>query len=552
MLFAAEMWERFSYYGMRALLVLYLTQHFLFSDERSVGLYAAYTSLVYLMPVAGGFIADKFLGSRKAVTIGAILLALGHLGMAFEGDGSRQFLVYDGAQYEVTSEGRGDQRALFVDSDEGRRALTFTSGGIQLGASQNASAQVLSSGSYEIETVEQPLYVQILFLSLSLIIVGVGFLKANIATIVGALYDQGDRRRDGGFTIFYMGINLGAVLATTLCGWLAIEYGWKYGFGLAGLGMVAGLITFLAGQSWLEGRADPPDAAALKKPAFGPIPLEALIWIGGLLALLPTWALIQRVEIVSTALLVMAPGLFIAMFIYVFVYLKGEERDRMIVALTLTVFSVLFWLLFEQAGSSLTLFANRNTDMTIYGDLQMNAAQTQSFNAGMIVLLAPMFAWVWTTLGQRGAEPSVPVKFALGLVLAGIGFLILVFAGKTQADENAMVPLIWLVLIYLFHTMGELCLSPVGLSMITKLSVARVVGLMMGMWYLSISLASILGGLVAKMAATDTIGGVVVDPQAQLDTFVRVYSWIGGWGIGIAVLLLLISPLLKRWMHGVR
>ena len=551
-LFVAEMWERFSYYGMRALLILYLTQHFLFSDEKAAGLYAAYASLVYLMPVAGGFIADKYLGPRKAVTIGAILLSLGHFGMAFEGDGSTQYLEYEGGRIEIVSEGRGDERVLFAESAGERRALSFSAEEAQLEAGDEAAAEFIPTGAYDIETVQQPLYVQILFLSLSLIIVGVGFLKANIATIVGALYDHGDPRRDRGFTIFYMGINLGSLMATILCGWLGIAYGWKYGFGLAGFGMLAGLITFLAGQSWLEGRADPPNEAALKKPVTGPISLEALIWIGGLLALLPTWALIQRLEIVSTALMIVAPGMFIVMFGYTFLVLEKEERDRMIVALTLTMFSVLFWLLFEQSGSSLTLFADRNTDMTIAGDLRMNAPQTQFFNASMIVLLAPVFAMLWTALDRRGMEPSVPVKFAIGLVLAGLGFLTLVFAGTTQADENAMVPLIWLVLIYLFHTMGELCLSPVGNSMITKLSVGRLVGLMMGMWYLAISLASILGGVVAKMAATDTIGGVVVDPREQLDTFVQVYTWIGGWGVGIGVLLLLISPILKRRMHGVR
>ncbi|MCG8443505.1 MAG: MFS transporter, partial [Caulobacterales bacterium] len=286
-LFFAEMWERFSYYGMRALLVLYLTQHFLFSDERAQGLYAAYTSLVYLMPVAGGFIADRYLGHRKAVTIGAVLLALGHFGMAFEGSGSRQYLETDEARYEVISEGRGDQRQLFLQDETDRRAMAFTASGVQVEASAVRGAELIPIGSFTIDTAQQELYVQILYVSLSLIIVGVGFLKANISTIVGALYDRADPRRDRGFTIFYMGINLGSLTATILCGWLGISYGWKYGFGLAGFGMLAGLITFVAGRSWLEGKADPPDPDALKRPVAGPVNLEAALWIAGLIALFP-------------------------------------------------------------------------------------------------------------------------------------------------------------------------------------------------------------------------------------------------------------------------
>ncbi|TFI56835.1 peptide MFS transporter [Sphingomonas parva] len=545
------MWERFSYYGMRALLVLYLTQHFLFSDEHAQGLYAAYASLVYLMPVLGGLIADKYLGSRKAVTIGALLLVLGHFGMAFEGSGSKQYVDVAGSSYEIVTEGRGEERQQFVTGPNGARApLTFSGEGMAL---QNAEAVGLPAqvptGSFSTRTEQEPLYVQILFLSLSLIIVGVGFLKANISTIVGALYAPGDPRRDGGFTIFYMGINLGSVMATLGCGYLGIKYGWSWGFGLAGFGMLVGLITFLAGQKHLLGKAEPPRPELLKQRSFAGVSIELAIYIGGLLMLLPMWFLVQRDEIVTTVLGFGAPLIFAGMLIWSAVALRGAERSRMIVALVLIIFTVLFWTLFEQAGSSLTLYADRNSDLTIFGDLKMTAAQTNFFNPGLIVLLAPLFAAMWGWLNRKGLEPSTPLKFGLGIVQAGLGFLVLFIGIKYFAGADYRVPLIWLFLAYLLHTTGEICLSPVGLSMITKLSVARIVGLMMGVWFLASALAHTLAGAVAKATSGETVGGVVTDPAAQLATYGSVFKTIGWIGVFIGVLLMLISPFLKRGMH---
>jgi POT family proton-dependent oligopeptide transporter len=550
-LFFAEMWERFSYYGMRALLVLYLTQHFLFSDNEAQGLYAAYASLVYLAPVLGGFVADRYLGSRKAVTIGAVMLVLGHFGMAFEGSGSKQYLDYGGQRYEVVSEGRGEDRLPYLVNDAGAKAVVQFSGegvAVANGATLGLPA-VIPAGGYETSVVQEPLFVQILFLSLSLIIVGVGFLKANISTIVGALYAQGDPRRDGGFTIFYMGINLGSVLATLLCGYLGIRYGWSYGFGLAGFGMLFGLLTFLWGQKFLEGKAEPPSAEALKRPAVGPLNVEWLIYVLGFVLLLPAWFFVQRDELVTGILTFGAPLIFLGMIIWSVVKLDGAERSRMIVAMVLIIFSVLFWTLFEQAGSSLTLYADRNTDLTIAGGFGMNAAQTQFFNPGFIVLLAPVFAGLWVWLARRGLEPSTPVKFGLGIMQAGLGFLVLVIGITYFAGADYRVPLIWLVLAYLLHTTGEICLSPVGLSMITKLAVARVVGLMMGIWFLASALAHTLAGLIAKATSSETVGGVVVDPQAQLATYSDVFSTIGWVGVGIGVLVIILSPWLKRGMH---
>jgi POT family proton-dependent oligopeptide transporter len=550
-LFFAEMWERFSFYGMRALLVLYLTQHFLFGDEEAQGLYAAYASLVYLMPVLGGLIADRYLGSRKAVTVGAILLVAGHFGMAFEGSGSKQYLDTGGSSYEIVTEGRGEGRQLYVLAPNGAQApLTFSGEGV---AVQNAAAvglpASLPTGGFQTRTVQDPFYVQVLFLSLSLIIVGVGFLKANISTIVGALYAPDDPRRDRGFTIFYMGINLGSVLATLGCGYLGIEYGWSYGFGLAGLGMLLGLITFLAGQKHLLGKAEPPRPEVLgKKSAIG-VNIEWTIYVAGLLMLLPMWFLVQRDEIVTTVLTIGAPLIFAGMLIWSWVALQGAERSRMIVALVLIIFTVLFWTLFEQAGSSMTLYADRNSDLTVAGDLRMTAAQTNFFNPGLIVLLAPLFAGLWGWLNRRGFEPSTPLKFGLGILQAGLGFLVLVVGITYFAGPDFRVPLIWLFLAYLLHTTGEICLSPVGLSMITKLSVARIVGLMMGVWFLASALAHTLAGLVAQATSGETVGGVVTDPAAQLATYAGVFSTIGWVGVGIGVVLMVISPWLKRGMH---
>lgn len=550
-LFFAEMWERFSFYGMRALLVLYLTQHFLFADEEAQGLYAAYASLVYLTPVLGGLIADRYLGSRKAVTVGAVLLVLGHFGMAFEGSGSRQYVDFGGQSYEVVAEGRGDHRELNLRMSDGRMTpMSFSGEGmtIENGPALGLPAAV-PTGTYEARVEQDPFYVQILFFSLSLIIIGVGFLKANISTIVGALYAPDDPRRDRGFTIFYMGINLGSVMATILCGWLGITYGWAYGFGLAGFGMLFGLITFLLGQKQLLGKAEPPHAGLLQKPTVGPLNLEWTIYVAGLIMLLPAWFFVQRDELVITMLTIGAPLIFAAMILWSWIALRGAERSRMIVALVLIIFSVLFWTLFEQAGSSMTLYADRNTDLTISGDFRMNAAQTNFFNPALIVLLAPVFAGLWGWLGRRGMEPSTPLKFGLGLLQAGLGFLVLVVGITYFAGPDFRVPLIWLFLAYLLHTTGEICLSPVGLSMITKLSVPRVVGLMMGVWFLSSALAHTLAGLVAQATASETVGGVVVDPQAQLETYANVFSSIGWVAVGIGVILMLISPWLKKGMH---
>ena len=567
-LFFTEMWERFSFYGMRAMLTVYLIQHFLFGPEEAQGIYAAYAALVYLMPVIGGLIADKYLGSRKAVIIGAVLLVAGHFTMAFEGTGGRERITVGETTYAIEVDGRNQNRQLFAVNGAERVQIVVSPEGVRRVDAGEAAAPTVAAttatpgtaapaagfpaftpvGEYTLETtrdtqVGEPL----LFLALSLIIVGVGFLKANISTVVGALYEENDPRRDGGFTIFYVGINLGSFLATIACSYLGYTYGWAYGFGLAGIGMLVGLLTFILGQGWLEGRGAPPNPEKLAGTKVFGIPLEVVFWIGGLVAVFPTWLLIRRHEVIEAVLPWAAGAIFAAVVGYTVTRLKGVERSRMLVAQVLIFFSVLFWALFEQAGSSLSLFADQSTEMPSW----FNAGYTQSFNPGIIILLGPLVAGLWVMLGKRRIEPSTPVKFSLALALVGSGFLVLAWASLNAANADFRVPLMFLFLTYLLHTLGELLLSPVGLSMITKLSVERVVGLMMGVWFLSSSVAHIAAGVIAKATATDTVAGVVTDPALALQTYASLYNTIGWVGVGTGVLLLVLSPILKKGMGGV-
>ena len=484
--FATEMWERFSYYGMRALLILYLTKHWEFTDAASYLIYGAYTSLVYIMPVFGGMLADQILGSKKAVTYGAILLVFGHLGMT-------------------------------VESNE-----------------------------------------QIFYLSLALIVSGVGFLKPNISTMVGALYEEGDPRRDSGFTIFYMGINIGAFTATLLCGYLGEKVGWAYGFGAAGIGMLLGLIIFLWGQKYLEGLAEPPSEKYMTKVSG--ISYENWAYISGVIMVLITWFLVQNSQLVGQLL-----GGFGAIFIgawllYALFKCAPEERDRLIVVGILILFSLIFWALFEQAGSSLNILTDRGVDRVIFG-WEVPASMFQSLNAGFIFTIAPLFALLWIALAKRNMEPSTPIKFSIGIVLVGLGFLVLVYG--MQSSEALQTGVIWIVLIYFLHTLGELCLSPVGLSSVTKLSPQRIVGFMMGMWFFASAAGNYVAGLIAKGTAGDPVMliaekiylQVMFLPEDQFtinqkNGFIDVYTDVGLIAIGCGIFLAVLTPVLKKLMHG--
>ncbi len=474
-LFFTEMWERFSYYGMRALLVLYLTKHFLFDREAAYGLYGAYTTLVYITPVIGGYLADKYMGARKAVTVGAVFLVLGHLGMAVEGDP------------------------------------------VQTGAAPDSGV------------------LNIFYLSLALIIVGVGFLKANISTIVGSLYKRTDTRRDSAFTIFYVGINLGAFLGALIAGYLGETYGWAYGFGAAGVGMLLGLVVFVWGKPALRGAGEPSDPAKLARPLAGPLSREHLIWLGAIALTLIVWFLVRSQGTVNILLLISMTITYLYIVWRAVANLNPHQRNRIIVALVLISTNVLFWGLFEQAGSSLNLFTDEHVDRNLLG-WEVPASMFQSINAFYIMTLGPVFALLWVWLGKKGLEPSAPMKFALALMQLGAGFLVLVLG----SNAGSMTPVIFIFLIYLLHTTGELCMSPVGLSAMTRLSVTSMVGLMMGAWFL----ASGAGNAVAAMIAQATASG-----GEGVGQVLSVYTKVGWFAIGIGVLFAIASPFLTKLMH---
>lgn len=548
-LFLTEMWERFSYYGMRGLLVVYLTQHFLFSDERSSLLYGAYTALVYVMTIIGGSLADRYLGARKAVTFGAILLTLGHFGMTFEGSGSKQLLEYNDTQYQITLDARGGDAKQMIISDAGISYVTFTETDMVITEPQAVDLPgVIPRDQFTMSVETEEGYLTMLYLSLALLIAGVGFLKANISTIVGSLYGFGDSRRDSGFTIFYMGINMGAFLASIFCGYLGIVHGWKYGFGLAGIGMLIGLLVFLSCQSWLEGKAEPPSVEKLKEKVFLSINVEWMCYLVGLAIIAVSMLLVMNEELVGGILGPIGILMLVGMVSYSLIKLHGDERSRMLAAIYFILAQIPFWALFEQAGSSLNLLTARLVDRTIFG-WSVPGPVFQSLNAGYIFLFAPLVAWLWIWLAKRDLNPSTPVKFALGVAMAGLGFLALV-GGMQGSGEVGLTPVIFIFLIYWIHTMGELMVSPVGLSAVTKLAPARIVGMTMGAWFLYSGLSNFLAGIIARTTGAETIGGQMTNVAAAKAGYIEVYTQVGLIALGISVLMLLISPVITKMMQG--
>lgn len=551
-LFFTEMWERFSYYGMRGLLIFYLTEHFLFSQERSSIIYGAYTALVYVMTIIGGTLADKYLGSRKAVTFGAILLVIGHLGMAFEGNGSREILSYNGAEYEIALDARGGDGNQIITSEQGVSLISFNAGATQMLVADPDNVGLpaaINVSDYSRRTETEALYVNGLYLSLALIIAGVGFLKANISSIVGALYGFGDTRRDSGFTIFYMGINMGAFLSSILCGYLGITYGWKYGFGLAGIGMVFGLAIFLKFQGWLEGKAEPPSVEKLKEKVLGPLNIEAMCYIAGLGIIAISMIMVMNAHLIDEAYVgILGILVFAFMVAYAFFGCDRTERNRMLAAIYIILAQIPFWALFEQAGTSLNLFAGSLVDRTMLG-FNVPAPIFQSLNAMFIILFAPLMAMLWIKLAKHKINPSSPVKFSLGVFMAGLGFLVLV-AGMKISGGSGLTAVYFIFLIYWFHTIGELMVSPVGLSVVTKLAPPRVVGMTMGAWFLYSGLSNYLAGVIASTTGAETIGGQLTDVAAAKANYISVYTQVGYIAMGVAVLMLIVSPVIKKMMEG--
>jgi len=430
-LFMVELWERFSYYGMRAILVLYMTSElvkggFGFDDAKAYGIYAAYGALVYLTPLIGGILADKILGFRKAISIGAALMALG-------------------------------QFTLFLNNQ-----TTF-------------------------------------FIGLALLVIGNGFFKPNISSMVGKLYPDGDSRRDGAFTIFYMGINIGAFLTPLTCGAIGEIEGWHWGFFAAGVGMAIGFIVFKITQikGWYEDKGmEPKKEEQLRLFGISPQLLPYLI----IAIMIPlAWLLITNDKVMSIILGVFGGGTILYLLYSSRVYEKAQQQ-RIWVIVILLLFTTIFWTFFELAGSALTLFTERNVNKNIFG-AELKTTFFQSVNPLFIVLLAPLFSWLWIKLGKSGKEPAAPYKFAVGLILLGTGFLALNM-GSASAVAG-LVPAFFLIMLYLMHTLGELTLSPVGLSLVTKLAPAKIVAFLMGIWFLSSSIAHQAGAPIAKLTSVN-------------------------------------------------
>ena len=585
--FFTEMWERFSFYGMKALLLLFLIEHHRFGDETGYDIIGAYGGLVYAVPVIGGLLADRWLGMRKAVIFGGVLLVLGHAGMAFEGAAA------------VT-------RAGVVVRDEA--ALW---------------------GFY---------------FSLALIIMGVGFLKPNISTIVGKLYPANDARRDSGFSLFYAGINLGALFSSLVCGYLGKALGWRYGFGAAGVGMLLGLVMFVWGRRYLHGHAEPPDPAALRERSFFGLRRESAIYLGAIGGLVPLaglmWAVAnhraslgENVSLAMAAMLVVMAAVLAWFTWFVLARCDRIERHRMLSLMALIFMCLVFFTLYEQTYGSwitfndrmmtkdivpalvrpeavlhwgsgwlanvATFFANApwstfslllaplsfmlatrlderrpgaGAPRWVFGGvlalllvllvrdlvvLPQNASSLTYLGSLFLVLLAPLFTVLWGWLDRRGANPSKPVKSAIGLAFGGLAFVPLALAAQQAGATGAMMSVWWLVLAYFILELGEMCLSPVGLSAVTQLSVPRVVSLMMGTWFLATAFSEALAAQFGKLAAIEIEDGGALAPgsiewvaaAAKYEHLFWLLTWIG---LGCALAAFVFAPLIRRGMHGLR
>lgn len=478
-LFFSEMWERVCYYGMRVLLTLYLVKSLMKGDADAALIYGAYTGLVYAAPILGGKIADKYLGYRNAVLLGAVLMAIG------------EFLILGGTEH-------------------------------------------------------------FLLFGMGALIVGNGYFKANISTIVGKLYEDGDPRRDSGFTIFYIGINIGALIATTLIAYVGETYGFRYGFGLAGLGMLLGLFIFWGGRQNYAAAEGLGITEEGKQKVFGSLNKAHVVSILSLLIIPTAYFLIQHNSLMDYILL--------ALFVFIsFVLIKAgisadaKEnmkiwKDRMIALLIFMVINITFWACFEQAGTSLTLFADRNVDRSIFG-WEMPASMTQFFNPFFIIVFGSIFSVMWVKLSEIGKNPSIPMKFAFGILQLALGFLV-TNIGLQFVNEQYQVPLLTLVVLYLLHTTGELFLSPIGLSMVTKLSPKNIAGTAMGAWFLSFAIANYVGGKIASITGGHG-GGEALSAAEGLEKYTSVFLTIGLVLICISVIIMLLNKPLKKLMHGV-
>lgn len=478
MLFFTELWERFSFYGMRALLMLYMTNVLFFPDKEANMQYGAYNALVYTMPLIGGWIADRLLGFRKSILLGGVLMAIGHLVLALPS------------------------------------ATTF-------------------------------------FLGLGFLISGNGFFKPNISSLLGKFYSENDVRKDAGYSIFYMGINIGAFLGSAACGYLGQKIDWHLGFGLAGVLMVLGLLVFLFFQHILVEEGYPPVPEKLNSKHFG-MKQEWWLYIVGF-AIVPLAMMMVKFYQVTNYIMVPLGIASVVYIVWMGMRFEREVREKLWSCALLIFFSVVFWAFYEQSGGSLNLMALRNVDMNVFGTLLPSAMVNNSINPFYIILLSPLFAVMWKALNKNNAEPYTPLKFGLAFLLLGAGYFVFTMGGRV-GSATGLMPLIYFALGYLLITSGELFLSPIGLSMVTKLSPSQMVGYMMGVWFLASAFGHDLGGWIgAQMSIPEkNVAGLAFTAVESLPIYMNGCYTISMVSLAGGGLIILSSFAIKKWMHGVK
>lgn len=470
---------------MQALLIFYLMQTLKFGEGQAYLIFGAYGAMVYLMPVAGGFVADKYLGARKAVTFGAVLIALGHVTLAVEGPA----------------------------------AATMASVG--------------GGGDGPVAAARDPFYMALFFLALAQIIIGVSFVKTSCMTLVGALYEADDPRRNAGFTLYYMSINIGGVLAPILCGWAAQAYGFRYGFGVAAIGIVIGLVAFRRGQHHLEGLAEPPAGADLDKPVVAGLRREWLIYALAFAGVALVAVVLGHPASVGVVIGVVGAAMLAVVAHDVLFRCDAIERDKLIGCGILLLFTIGFWAFFNQIVTSLAVFSDRHVDRVIFGH-EVSAAMLLGAPAIFVLMLAPLFSRLWLKLAQRGREPATATKFVGATFLVALAFLGLGL-GIRLAGPDARIPIVWLLLNFLLLVAGELSLVPMSQSMVTKLAPRRIVSLMVGCLLLSNSVSVYVSSLMAELPSGQGSAGYAI-----------YYTRLGLIALLVCLALILVRPMLKR------
>jgi proton-dependent oligopeptide transporter, POT family len=480
MLFFTEMWERFSFYGMRALLILYMVNVLKMADDTANFQYAAYNALVYTTPLLGGWLADRILGYRKSIVLGGILMAIGHLVLALPQD------------------------------------YTF-------------------------------------FLGLGFLITGNGFFKPNISSLLGKFYEANDHRKDTGYSIFYMGVNIGAFLGSLLCGYIGQEVDWHYGFGLAGIFMVLGLSVFILFKHNLEdkGLSPEPEKLAEMKSIFS---MEKWLYIGAF-ALVPICMLLVKLPTITTYILYPLGVVAMIYLVYLSQQFDLEGKQKMWAAVILITFSYFFWGFYEQAGGSLNLMAERNVDFYFNGSKLSSAMMNNSINPFYIIFLTPLLGMFWTYADRNLSWINIPFKFGFSFILVGLGYMVFYQGGATGlANASGLMPLVYFMGAYFLITLGELFISPIGLSMITKLSPANMFGFMMGVWFLASALGHKLAGFIGGRMSIPKLNesGLPFTAMESLPIYMNGCKQIAMASLMIGLVILVSAKLIQRWMHGVK